>query len=195
MTQIGPLTGAPSISDGRRAASPGITELTEERALGVEPPWLKRCYRLAREAAREVTRCLKRVRPATCRPPEPALDFTENCIAPPTKRVLLSYVSGPFRQTPEERRAAGHANVTQAVEIARAWNRLGYAVDVIDWQDKNFVPARRYDAFMGQMENFARLLPSFGPDTLKVYYATRCTGISRPRRSPRGKPPSRNDAA
>lgn len=90
------------------------------------------------------------------------------------KRALLTYVAFPFYQSPAELEHASHSNGAQALEIANALNRLGYVVDVVDWQDKTFVPTAAYDAFVGMYENFVRLLPYLSPTTRKIFFATRC---------------------
>jgi glycosyltransferase involved in cell wall biosynthesis len=64
-------------------------------------------------------------------------------------------------------------NWIMALELANALNRLGYTVDVVDWTDASFVPAKDYNVFMGMTGNFARLLPLLRPGTRTIYWATR----------------------
>ena len=100
----------------------------------------------------------------------PKLDFDEECNGACDKRALLSFVSWPFHASPEEVRRV-HMCLQHSVEIARAFNRLGYVVDVIDMTDETFSPTRKYDALFGMHSNFARLA-AFFPDAPKIYYAT-----------------------
>jgi len=88
------------------------------------------------------------------------------------KRALITYVAWPFRANPEELELASHSNGPQALEIAGAFNRLGYIVDIVDWLDTTFVPTVRYDAFFGINDNFGRLLPYMDEKTIRIYYGT-----------------------
>lgn len=87
------------------------------------------------------------------------------------KRALLSYLVWPFHAM-QEVQTANHPNIPQAIEIANALNLLGFLVDVIDWQDRSYVPAHKYDLFLGINEGFGRLLPYMDEKTIKIYYAT-----------------------
>ena len=58
------------------------------------------------------------------------------------------------------------------MEIARAFKRLGYVVDVVDWLDNTFISTDHYDVFFGMHYNFGRLLSYMDDRTTKVYYAT-----------------------
>ncbi len=104
----------------------------------------------------------------------PVIGYTRGAPGPFSKRALLTYVAFPFYQSIAELEHSSHSNGPQALEIANALNRLGYAVDIVNWQDRQFVPTAAYDAFMGMHQNFARLLPYLAPTTRKIFYATRC---------------------
>jgi glycosyltransferase involved in cell wall biosynthesis len=88
------------------------------------------------------------------------------------KRALISYVAWPFHQSPNELKLAPHSSAFQSLEIARAFNRLGYIVDIVDWRDHTFVPSFCYDVFMGMDYNFERLIPYLDKKTVKIYYGT-----------------------
>jgi glycosyltransferase involved in cell wall biosynthesis len=87
------------------------------------------------------------------------------------KRALMTYVAQPFYVDPK-RRLLGHVSGYQSVEIAKAFNRLGYIVDVVDWLDATFIPTQHYDVFFGMHYNFERLLPYLDKTTVKIYYGT-----------------------
>jgi len=84
----------------------------------------------------------------------------------------MTYLAYPFHVHPDRLKSAGHSNAAQAVDIARALNRLGYVVDIADWLDSTFVPTEHYDVFFGMHYNFGRLLPYMGESTVKIYYGT-----------------------
>ena len=101
----------------------------------------------------------------------PRLDYAEDGDrGQMNRRALLSFVAWPFHASPDEVSRV-HMCLQHSVEIARAFNRLGYVVDVIDLTDEEFVPSRRYDVLFGMHSNFARLAPMFS-DVPRIYYAT-----------------------
>lgn len=61
----------------------------------------------------------------------------------PRGRALVSYLPLPIVGDPALFR--GHSNVWESSEIVRIFNRLGYAVDLIAWDDTSFVPTKTYD--------------------------------------------------
>lgn len=102
----------------------------------------------------------------------PMLDYTEgNKHIEYQKRALITYVAFPFYSNPSTF-VAGHTNGYQSIEIAKAFNRLGYKVDIVDYMDSKFIPARKYDAFFGMHYNFGRFMPYFQKSTTTIYYAT-----------------------
>jgi len=86
-------------------------------------------------------------------------------------RVLLSYITAPFSPG-FEAGSANHSNLWECSEIARILRGMGYAVDVIDWDDADFVPKRRYDIFIDIHGNMERLAPLVGEECLKVVHVT-----------------------
>ena len=94
---------------------------------------------------------------------------------PFTKRALLSYIIEPFLISKDDPLFFSHINIWHAQEIVRALNQLKYVVDVIDYQDTQFIPHRSYDLFVGHgginFENISEQLPG---DTTKIYFSTGC---------------------
>lgn len=86
--------------------------------------------------------------------------------------VLLSYVVQPFIVTRAEFERTTHTNPVECLEIAEAFLRRGYAVDVVPWTDANFVPKKPY-AFVvdihGALERLSRVLPA---NCVKLFYIT-----------------------
>lgn len=106
--------------------------------------------------------------------PRPIFGYSEDLrpSSPRAGRALVTYVARSFTMTATEIRHASHPSVAQSVEIAKAFNRLGFAVDVIDWLDTQAVPSGAYDVFFGMHHNFERLQPCLPPACPKIYYAT-----------------------
>ena len=64
------------------------------------------------------------------------------------KFVLLSYITNPFRISPNNSRFMHHSNKWECREMANIWLKHGYYVDVIDWDNTQFFPKRNYAVFM-----------------------------------------------
>ena len=86
--------------------------------------------------------------------------------------VLLSYITKPFTLKPDDRWWGVHSNMWECKEIATTWLEAGYAVDVIDYRDSNFVPRKKYDVLIDIHDNLERLAPLVGKDCLKILHAT-----------------------
>ncbi|MBI2060100.1 MAG: glycosyltransferase [Nitrospirae bacterium] len=141
-----------------------------------EDPWsrtlrVRRLRQMARDRLGRVKRhVLGRLGAGT--PSRPILGYRAACAGSPGRRALMTFLTEPFRQSPEQVRASSHTFTVQALEIARAFNRLGYSVDVADWLDGTFVPQVPYDAYFGMHVNFERMLPYLPPRCVKIYYGT-----------------------
>ena len=85
----------------------------------------------------------------------------------PVGHVLLSYV--PLPLVGEAGRFRGHSNVWECAEIVNILNSLGYAVDLISWQDAAFVPRREYDVVFDIHRNLSRYA---GPGSRTVFHVT-----------------------
>lgn len=88
------------------------------------------------------------------------------------KRALITYIAWPFYIDQDALRRTNHPNGLQSIEIARAFNRLGYIVDIVDWLDDAFIPTNHYDVFFGMHNNFGRLWTHLGKTTVRIYYGT-----------------------
>jgi len=82
-------------------------------------------------------------------------DFHNTCISlaatPGTEakgNVLLSYILAPFLLKPGQAISTTHNNHLESVLIARTFQDLGYAVDVIDFRNDEFVPEKDYVFFV-----------------------------------------------
>lgn len=122
-------------------------------------------------AARQPWRLLRKVWKPPVRVPS-VIGYMQGATGRIEKRALISYVAWPFHADPDSPHFANHSNGAQSIEIARAFNRLGYVVDVVDWLDDAFVPAVHYDVLFGIHYNFQRLAPRMRAGTAKIYYGT-----------------------
>jgi len=75
--------------------------------------------------------------------PQRTLNIYQTGSGSPKGRALVSYLPLPLVGDPAQFR--GHSNVWESSEIVSIFNRLGYVVDLIAWDDTSFVPAVPYD--------------------------------------------------
>lgn len=85
----------------------------------------------------------------------------------PKGRALVSYLPLPLIGDPAFFR--GHSNVWESSEIVRIFNRLGYAVDLIAWDDTSFVPTEPYDVVFDIHRNLVRCS---GEKTKTIFHVT-----------------------
>jgi len=90
-------------------------------------------------------------------------------------RILLCYLKEPVQWSgDDERLNAGHPNEWDSWTIADILLELDWDVDVIDWDDWDFLPTRSYDAVIALDGNGARLTSLMGPNkpTLLLHLTT-----------------------
>jgi len=87
------------------------------------------------------------------------------------KFVLLSYITNPFRMSPNNSRFNHHSNKWECREMANIWLNHGYNVDVIDWNNTRFIPKRDYSIFIDIHSNMERLTP-FLKNSKKILHIT-----------------------
>jgi glycosyltransferase involved in cell wall biosynthesis len=86
--------------------------------------------------------------------------------------VLLAFILEPFLLQQGEQLSTGHTNVVESLLIAKVLREMGYAVDVIDYHDKAFVPSKDYSILISSRVCMARLAALVGPGCLKIVYVT-----------------------
>lgn len=84
--------------------------------------------------------------------------------------VLLSYI--PYAFLRPKNIAESHTNYWECREIANIFLRLGYNVDVINWQDSYFIPKKKYTYCVDIHQNLERLTPMLGAECIKIFHAT-----------------------
>ena len=89
------------------------------------------------------------------------------------KRALVSYLTLPFRLSPDDPRNLQFSNIGIARSIVKALNHLGYTVDLVDWTNQRFLPTRKYELFLGHGGlNFKRICCSLRGDPTIIYLST-----------------------
>ena len=84
------------------------------------------------------------------------------------KNVLLSYITRPFKVEQKGLDFYSHTNIWECQQIAKTWVKHGYNVDVIDWDNKSFLPKKEYSVFIDIHSNMERLAPILGGDCKKI---------------------------
>lgn len=85
-----------------------------------------------------------------------------------TKNALLSYIIYPFKGEIQN----NHSNHRECFTIAEILKELRYNVDVINWDNTTFLPAKKYDVVIDNHNNLERLSTFFTESTIKIYHAT-----------------------
>lgn len=89
------------------------------------------------------------------------------------KKALLSYLVSPLLPPPSKRDRSTFSNAGIAQYIPRALNELGYSVDIVNYNNKKFVPKKRYDLFIGHGGlNFETIAMNLNPQCIKIYFST-----------------------
>lgn len=89
------------------------------------------------------------------------------------KRALLSYIVFPFFIPEDDPRYFNHINIWHARAIVHVLNKMGYAVDVIDYHDQGELPRQDYHLFIGHGGiNFERICRDLPQTTPKIYFTT-----------------------
>ncbi len=87
-------------------------------------------------------------------------------------RVLISYIADSIALPDDHPGLLMHTNRWESREIARLFSRMGYEVDVINWNDTVFTPAFDYDVVLDIDANLQRLAPFLPAATLRLLHLT-----------------------
>ncbi len=85
--------------------------------------------------------------------------------------VLLSYIIEPFLLEDGEPVSNAHTHDWESLQIGKTFLNLGYAVDVIDYRDRIFVPRKNYSFFVAARTNFQRIAQLLNKDCIKILHA------------------------
>jgi len=102
-------------------------------------------------------------------------DFNTTCVSlaatPGTLskgNVLLSYILAPFLLKPGQPVSTAHNHHLESVLIARTFQDLGYAVDVIDYRNHEFIPAKNYDLFVSARTHLETIAKRLNEDCIII---------------------------
>jgi glycosyltransferase involved in cell wall biosynthesis len=84
----------------------------------------------------------------------------------PVGRALFSYVIDPFLAGAERKISYSHTQDWESWAMATTLAGLGFAVDVVQWTNRAFVPRARYDLVTDVRLNLERWAPVVGPEAL-----------------------------
>jgi glycosyltransferase involved in cell wall biosynthesis len=84
--------------------------------------------------------------------------------------VLLSYVIQPFLLKDGEAISCSHTHDWESFEMARIFTEFGYDVDVIDYDDREFIPQREYSFFVSARTNFQRISQELNIECVKIVH-------------------------
>lgn len=87
------------------------------------------------------------------------------------KSVLISYLTAPFL-TKNQIFNHTHTNFIECRTIVDYFLKKGFIIDVINWDNNEFVPYRKYDVIVDIHSNIDRLSNHFQQDSIKILYAT-----------------------
>lgn len=109
-------------------------------------------------------------------------------------RALLAYRLHAFLSDGDSELFSAHTMYTESLLIAEVLLRLGYEVDVIDFENQVFVPSERYDVLISTRKHFQRYAEMVNGDCVKIAHLDtshwmhnnaaalgRCCGVQRKR--------------
>ena len=89
------------------------------------------------------------------------------------KKALMSYLPEPLREELAGEDTIHFSNAGIARSWAKSLNQLGYSVDVISWDDREFKPKAHYDLFVGHGGvNYQRIHSLLPTNTPAIYFST-----------------------
>ena len=91
----------------------------------------------------------------------------------PEKKALVSYLVHELTPPPDKRDTCNFSNAGIAQYLPRALNELGYSVDIVNFDNRQFLPVKKYDLFIGHGGiNFESIEKKLDPLCTKIYFST-----------------------
>ena len=84
--------------------------------------------------------------------------------------VLLSFMNDPFTLAPGEFFTDPHPNYWAIEEIARIFLARGYNVDSINWDDRKFIPKKKYAVCVDMQYNLERMSKYLPKNCVKIMH-------------------------
>ncbi len=85
--------------------------------------------------------------------------------------ALLYYMCEPFLYG-DETLPLRHTNLWECRQMAKTLLEMGYRVDVVDWQNKSFIPKKKYDVVIDIHDSLPRLTPYLPSSCKKIFHIT-----------------------
>ncbi len=105
--------------------------------------------------------------------PPRVIHYSTRKVDPAAKYALLAYLSVPIIENMAGIKARAFSNYGLAVSWANALTRLGYVVDIINWDDTAFVPRQKYDLFVAHgAKNFSSIYQKMPKKMKTIYFST-----------------------
>lgn len=84
--------------------------------------------------------------------------------------VLISYITEPFTHAPWEPLSNYHTMYWECLETAKLFSERGYACDIINASNNNFIPQKPYKFCIDTENNFENFLPYLPVDCKKIFF-------------------------
>lgn len=89
-----------------------------------------------------------------------------------TKNALVCYLKDSILLSPKNNVFNFHSNLWESREIINALREQKYNVDVINWDDKKFVPQKKYDVIFDISDKIAQYIDILPKNALKLLHLT-----------------------
>ena len=107
------------------------------------------------------------------RPADNILGYKEFCTVQPSRKALISYLVSPLLPVPSKRGQIIFSSLGIAQIIPRVLNELGYEVDIVSWDNTEWLPKRYYDLYIGHGGiNFEHISRALSKETTQIYFST-----------------------
>jgi glycosyltransferase involved in cell wall biosynthesis len=84
--------------------------------------------------------------------------------------ILLAYIIEPFLLKPGETVSTKHTHDWESLLIGKTFQKLGYAVDVIDYRNHQFTPKKDYSFFVSPRSFFTEIGQKLNSDCIKIVH-------------------------
>lgn len=94
-------------------------------------------------------------------------------LAPPGDvrgNALLAFVIDPFVRAPDQPISNAHSHDWESWQMAQTLLDMGYAVDVVSYLNRQFVPRKRYAVFIAARTNFERIAAQLNDDCIRIVH-------------------------
>ncbi len=86
--------------------------------------------------------------------------------------ILISYIISPFLLGKDQDFPTSHTNQWECYQIAKTFIDEGFNVDVINWDNNDFLPKKDYLVFIDIHSNLERISPYLNKKCIKILHIT-----------------------